>query len=152
MLSTPYSVQCTCVQLIIFSPLGNYLQDQDQNKDQRADQDTDNDKDRIRIRTRRRTRRWIKIKDQDQNQDKNLYQSNTWSQLTLLSQYTVTTWSQLNLVSWYEVTPGQREQIIHRVEFKQSLGMNIVSPFEPEREFKVYNSCKSSQIINSTSH
>ena len=27
-----------------------------------------------------------------------------------------------------------------RVEFKQSLGMNFVSPFQPEREFKVYNS------------
>ena len=28
------------------------------------------------------------------------------------------------------------------------LGMNLFSPFEPEKEFKVYNSCKCSQIIN----
>ena len=25
--------------------------------------------------------------------------------------------------------------------------MNFVSPFQPEREFKVYNSCKCSQIL-----
>jgi len=34
-----------------------------------------------------------------------------------------------------------------RVELKQSLGMNFVSPFQSEREYKVYNSCKFSKII-----
>ena len=32
---------------------------------------------------------------------------------------------------------NQREWIIHRVEFKQYLGMNFVSPFQPENEFKL---------------
>jgi len=45
------------------------------------------------------------------------------------------------------------ENRIHiRVEFRKSLGMNFVSPFQPEREFKVYKSCKCSQIICSTVH
>ena len=35
-----------------------------------------------------------------------------------------------------------------RVELKQSLGINFVSPFPSEREYKVYNSCKFSKIIN----
>ena len=39
-----------------------------------------------------------------------------------------------------------------RVEFSQSLGMHFVSPFQPEREFKVYKSCKCSQIICSRVH
>ena len=30
------------------------------------------------------------------------------------------------------------------------LSMNFVSPFQPEKEFKVYNSCKCSQVIRST--
>ena len=34
-----------------------------------------------------------------------------------------------------------------RVELKQSLGINFVSPFQSEREYKVYNSCKFSKII-----
>jgi len=38
-------------------------------------------------------------------------------------------------------------RIYIREEFRQSLGMNFVSPFQPEREFKVYKSCKCSQII-----
>ena len=42
--------------------------------------------------------------------------------------------------------------IIHRVEFKQFFGMNFVSLVEPEREFKVCNSCKCSQIIRSIHH
>ena len=39
-----------------------------------------------------------------------------------------------------------------RVEFKQSHGMNCVSPFQPERGFKVYNSCKFSQIMYTVHH
>ena len=39
-------------------------------------------------------------------------------------------------------------RIYIRVEFRQSLGMNFVSPFQPEREFKVSKSCKCSQIIS----
>ena len=35
----------------------------------------------------------------------------------------------------------------YREELKESLGMNFFSPFQPEREFKVYKSCKCSQII-----
>ena len=39
------------------------------------------------------------------------------------------------------------ENRIYREELKESLGMNFVSPFQPEREFKVYKSSKCSQII-----
>ena len=34
-----------------------------------------------------------------------------------------------------------------RGEFRESLGMNFFSPFQPEREFKVYKSRKCLQII-----
>ena len=43
-------------------------------------------------------------------------------------------------------------RIYIRGEFKESLGMNYFSPFQPEREFKVYKSCKCSQIICSRVH
>ena len=43
-------------------------------------------------------------------------------------------------------------RIYIRGEFKESLGMNFFSPFQPEREFKVYKSCKSSQIMCSRVH
>ena len=39
------------------------------------------------------------------------------------------------------------ENRIYREELKESLGMNFFSPFQLEREFKVYRSCKCSQII-----
>ena len=39
------------------------------------------------------------------------------------------------------------ENRIYREELKESLGMNFFSPFQPERDFKVYKSCKCSQII-----
>ena len=39
------------------------------------------------------------------------------------------------------------ENRIYREELKESLGMNFFSPFQPEREFKVYKSCKCSQIM-----
>ena len=38
-------------------------------------------------------------------------------------------------------------RIYIREEFKESLGMIFFSPCQPEREFKVYKSCKCSQII-----
>ena len=44
------------------------------------------------------------------------------------------------------------ENRIFREELKESLGMNFFSPFQPEREFKVYKSCKCSQIICSRVH
>ena len=44
------------------------------------------------------------------------------------------------------------ENRIYREELKISLGMNFFSPFQPEREFKVYKSCKCSQIICSRVH
>ena len=44
------------------------------------------------------------------------------------------------------------ENRIYREELKESLGMIFVSPFQPEREFKVYKSCKCSQIIGSRVH
>ena len=47
---------------------------------------------------------------------------------------------------------SKENRIYIRVEFRQSLGMNFVSPFQPEREFKVYKSCKCSQIICSRVH
>ena len=43
-------------------------------------------------------------------------------------------------------------RIYIRGEFKESLGMNFFNPFQPEREFKVYKSCKCSQIICSREH
>ena len=43
-------------------------------------------------------------------------------------------------------------RIYIRGEFKESLGMNFFSPFQPEREFKVNKSCKCSQIICSRVH
>jgi len=43
-------------------------------------------------------------------------------------------------------------RIYIREELKESLGMNFVSPFQPEREFKVYKSCKCSQIMCSRVH
>ena len=44
------------------------------------------------------------------------------------------------------------ENRIYRGEFKEFLGMNIFSPFQPERKCKVYKSCKCSQIICSRVH
>ena len=46
-----------------------------------------------------------------------------------------------------QFTMAIENRIYIREEFKESLGMNFVSPFQPEREFKVYKSCKGSQII-----
>ena len=43
--------------------------------------------------------------------------------------------------------PAKENRIYIRVEFRESLRMNFVSPFQPQREFKVYKSCKCSQII-----
>ena len=49
--------------------------------------------------------------------------------------------------------PKAKENRIYiRGEFGESLGMNFFSPFQPEREFKVYKSCKCSQIICSRVH
>ena len=39
------------------------------------------------------------------------------------------------------------ENRIYREEIKESLGMDFFSPFQPDREFKVYKSCKCSQIM-----
>ena len=39
------------------------------------------------------------------------------------------------------------ENRIYREELKESLGMIFFSPFQLEGEFKVYRSCKCSQII-----
>ena len=44
------------------------------------------------------------------------------------------------------------ENRIYREELEESLGMNFFSPFQSEREYKVYKSCKFSQIICSTVH
>ena len=40
----------------------------------------------------------------------------------------------------------KENRIYIRGEFRQSLGMNFVSPFQPEREFKVYKSCKCCRV------
>ena len=45
-----------------------------------------------------------------------------------------------------------KNRIYIREELKESLGMNFFSPFQPEREFKVYKSCKCSQIMCSEVH
>ena len=44
------------------------------------------------------------------------------------------------------------ENRIYIEELKESLGVNFFSPFQPESEFKVYKSCKCSQIICSRVH
>ena len=46
----------------------------------------------------------------------------------------------------------KENRIYIRVEFRESLGMNFFSPFQSESEFKVYKSCKCSQIICSRVH
>jgi len=46
--------------------------------------------------------------------------------------------------TWLLCAPTKENRIYIRVEFRKSLGMNFVSPFQPEREFKVYKSCKCS--------
>ena len=46
----------------------------------------------------------------------------------------------------------KENRIYIRVEFRQSLGMIFVSSFQPEREFKVYKSCKCSQNVCSRVH
>ena len=56
------------------------------------------------------------------------------------------------LLSRIEWVNTKENRIYIRVEFRQSIGMNFVSPFQPEREFKVYKSCKCSQIICSRVH
>ena len=43
--------------------------------------------------------------------------------------------------------PPKENRIYVRGEFRKSLGMKFFSLFQPEREFKVYKSCKCSQII-----
>ena len=43
---------------------------------------------------------------------------------------------------------AKENRIYIRGEFRKSLGMNFFSPFQPEREFKVYKSCKCSEYIN----
>ena len=50
-----------------------------------------------------------------------------------------------NVVNLMNTVPGdnidyKENRIYIRVEFRKSLGMNFVSPFQPEREFKVYKS------------
>ena len=45
-------------------------------------------------------------------------------------------------------TLSKENRIYIRGEFKESLGMNFFSPFQPEREFKVYKSCKWLNSIN----
>ena len=51
------------------------------------------------------------------------------------------------------LSPRVKENRIYiRVEFRQSLSMNCVIPFQPEREFKVYKSCKCSEMIYSRVH
>ena len=47
---------------------------------------------------------------------------------------------------------AKEKRIYIRVEFRQSLGLNFVSPFQPERKLKVYKSYKCSQIICSRIH
>ena len=48
---------------------------------------------------------------------------------------------------WSNTNVRGIENRIYREELKESLGMNFFSPFQPEREFKLYKSCKCSQII-----
>ena len=65
----------------------------------------------------------------------------------------------LQAIVFYKLSPGQGDsesgignRIYIRREFKESIVMNLFSPFQPEKEFKVYKSCKCSQIICSRVH
>ena len=67
------------------------------------------------------------------------------------------TFTRLNLyldlhpvIGFWLLTPIENR--IYREELKEFLGMNFVNPFQPESEFKVYKSCKCSQIICSRVH
>ncbi len=51
-----------------------------------------------------------------------------------------------------ECTIFIENRIYIRVEFRESFGMHFFSPFQPERGFKVYRSCKCSQILCSRVH
>ena len=57
-----------------------------------------------------------------------------------------------NIICVRRAVKVKENRIYIRVEFRQSLGMNFVSPFQPEREFKVYKSLKCLQIICSRVH
>ena len=46
----------------------------------------------------------------------------------------------------------QREYNNYRGEFKESLGINFFSPFQPEREFKVYKSCINVYKLNAVEY
>ena len=60
--------------------------------------------------------------------------------------------SKLCIIHCYCSSRDIENRIFIRGEFKESLGMNFFSPFQPERDFKVYKSCKCSQIICSRVH
>ena len=67
------------------------------------------------------------------------------SSLCIRTQHTI---HQMNLVERSSQDGEETiENRIYREELKESLGMNFVSPFQPEREFQVYKSCKCSQIM-----
>ena len=52
-----------------------------------------------------------------------------------------------------ESNPKSKENRIYiRGEFRESLGLSFFSPFQSEREFKVYKPCKCSQFICSRVH
>ena len=59
---------------------------------------------------------------------------------------------QMKRSNYCETVSGIENRIYIRGEFKESLGMNYFSPFHPERELKVYKSCKFSQTICSRVH
>ncbi len=69
-----------------------------------------------------------------QNSEKKAKSDNHWTEIVLLN------------------VKRKEKRLYIRMEFSQSLGMNFVSPFQPEREFKVNKSCKCSQIICSRVH
>ena len=64
----------------------------------------------------------------------------------------ILTFSVNQSISKFSSIKGKENRIYIRVGFRLSLGMNLFSPFQPKREFKVYKSCKCSQIILSRVH
>ena len=64
-----------------------------------------------------------------------------------LKKLTILKYNNIRLTPEKEYDIFKENKIYIKGEFRESLGMNFVSPFKPEREFKVYKSCKCSQII-----
>ena len=70
---------------------------------------------------------------------------NTKPKSEFKSFFSILFWLKTSFKCWILILKENRINI--RAEFSTSFGMNFVSTFQPEREFKMYKSCKCSQNI-----